>query len=347
MTGSRRALRSIIVMGVALAAGCSYLLISQKHDTLVFSHKRHVDNGVGCEACHQNISEPATAAESHLPTMDTCAACHPEEVKSRCAMCHTRPEKPAAVQRTRTNLHFSHKDHLGRVKGDCLACHKAAAKATSAAMRLVPTMDPCLSCHQKDFSALKCGNCHISLAEFELEPIIHFSHQGNFLKEHKEFARTDVSLCAQCHEQSFCSDCHSSVERLASPIKYPERLDREFIHRGDWITIHRFEAGADSNQCLKCHDSRRCAECHQKEGISMAAPGAPDPHPSGWLMKGSGQFHGDAARRDAAACASCHDQGAATICIACHKTGGPNPHPTGWKSTLGKTTDPVCKYCHQ
>ncbi len=38
---------SFFIGFVVLLAGCSYLVISQRPDRIVFSHKKHVDNGVG------------------------------------------------------------------------------------------------------------------------------------------------------------------------------------------------------------------------------------------------------------------------------------------------------------
>ncbi len=343
MTTARTSLKriSFFIGFVVLLAGCSYLVISQRPDRIVFSHKKHVDNGVGCDTCHSTIAESTNDQERHFPGMDTCGACHADQVQSKCTMCHTEPDRAAKAERTPTKLHFSHKDHLGRVNGDCQVCHKAVTRSTSTAHLKLPGLDQCRTCHSKDIAELRCSKCHVSLAEYAMEPTSLFSHQGNYLKEHKEYAQADVSLCAQCHDQSYCSDCHSKTEPLKPSIKFPERLDREFIHRGDWITVHRFEARTDSNQCLRCHDTRFCSECHQKEGVSMAAASAADPHPPGWATS-----HGDAARRDTLTCASCHDQGSSTICITCHRTGKIDPHPPGWKSTLDKNKEPVCRNCH-
>ncbi len=329
-----------------LLVGCSYLLIAKKSDKLIFSHKAHLGRDVECLTCHQKVEESTDVRESHLPPMETCSTCHEEETKAKCAKCHTVPDEPAKVTRPVTRLHFSHKSHMERVKGDCRACHARIAKSRSTGKRRLPTMDDCLSCHRKDYGALKCLACHEDMTDYELKPITQFSHQGDFLKNHKEYAQADVSLCAQCHQQSFCADCHSKLEELKPSLKYPERLDRAFIHRGDWITVHRIEAESDSTLCLRCHDGKSCSDCHQKSGIGKAAPGAPNPHPAGWLDRGSGSFHGKVARREAALCASCHEQGSNTNCIACHRT-GKNIHPPGWKSTLDKHRDPLCRNCHQ
>jgi hypothetical protein len=58
--------------------------------------------------------------------------------------------------------------------------------------------------------------------------------------------------------------------------------------------------------------------------------------------------HGRAARRDIASCAACHDQGAASNCVRCHKVGafGGSPHPPGWRSSQ-PTTAESCAICHR
>ena len=49
-------------------------------------------------------------------------------------------------------------------------------------------------------------------------------------------------------------------------------------------------------------------------------------------------------------CASCHDQGAASNCVNCHREAmGINPHPPGWRSTVPaaeRHTHPTCRICH-
>jgi hypothetical protein len=84
--------------------------------------------------------------------------------------------------------------------------------------------------------------------------------------------------------------------------------------------------------------------------VSGNSVGGHSPHPAGWLGgdPGSRDFHGTAARRDVALCASCHDRGPATNCIQCHKVGayGGNPHPPGFHSSQG-IHEGMCRYCHE
>jgi hypothetical protein len=66
---------------------------------------------------------------------------------------------------------------------------------------------------------------------------------------------------------------------------------------------------------------------------------------------GAGARHGDAARKNIVACAGCHDQGAASVCVVCHQVGGyarVNPHPGSWKKTTGDIAkNAMCLACHR
>jgi hypothetical protein len=100
---------------------------------------------------------------------------------------------------------------------------------------------------------------------------------------------------------------------------------------------------------VRCHTVETCDACHLARGVSGNGADSANPHPPGWIGANprARSFHGRAARRDIVACASCHEQGAATNCIRCHTVGafGGNPHPGGWKSARSKG-DTICRYCH-
>jgi hypothetical protein len=70
------------------------------------------------------------------------------------------------------------------------------------------------------------------------------------------------------------------------------------------------------------------------------------PHPPGF-----GTRHAAAARADIASCAACHDQGAASVCVDCHRVGGVggNPHPASWLSRHEAREiagNGMCAACH-
>ena len=53
----------------------------------------------------------------------------------------------------------------------------------------------------------------------------------------------------------------------------------------------------------------------------------------------------------AVSCAGCHDQGASSTCVQCHRVGGVggNPHPVSWLARHRRaelSTNPMCLACH-
>lgn len=326
----------IILSSVFCFYGFSAL---EKEDTIISSHYKHLSMEVECETCHAHIKEAESVEERHLPTMDTCSTCHSDEVQNKCTMCHTNPEKAKKIAPLPVSLIFSHKSHIEREGMDCLKCHNAVKKSRLSSERKIPEMNVCLDCHKKDFDELRCNRCHQNLAALGLKPLSLYSHSGNFLKTHKQYARERIEVCVQCHRDSFCSDCHSKVEPLMPSMKLHESLGRSLIHRGDWLTRHRIDAGEDNSSCLKCHRTSECNECHSEK----IREGKYEEHPPGWMNKGSSRFHGNAARRNILSCASCHE--ADKKCVECHRY--INPHPSGWKGGIfDKKKQPSCKPCH-
>ena len=203
-----------------------------------------------------------------------------------------------------------------------------------------PPMATCTSCHvhQQAFAEARCRPCHVDLKGYKPETA--FRHEGNWLAAHGALAKPSAESCAACHDQTYCTSCHSPATTPARlETIFPERVDRSFIHRGDYVSRHMIEAGADPASCRRCHGSGYCDSCHAANGLSKTAAGPlnrPESHGPGWL--GGAQRHAREARRDISACAGCHDQGAAAICVDCHarraaRSSGINPHPRKFLST--------------
>jgi len=205
----------------------------------------------------------------------------------------------------------------------------------------------CMSCHRKDFRKIDCKSCHPDLIENPTRPVAMFSHDANFRTRHGTLARGDEAVCNHCHRQSDCADCHSRLNVQTPVSRQSERVDRDLVHRGDFVTRHAIEASADPNRCLKCHTTAQCTGCHTTRGVGAAAPNAQSPHPTTWLDSSQADNHGKAARRNIASCSTCHDQGVASNCVRCHKVGGfgGNPHPANWHPRQDKS-DKMCRTCH-
>jgi hypothetical protein len=344
-----------VVVALALAAaGCSSKAKSPEaaeQVPYVFPHTPHVENDVKCLECHAGIEKASRleAGVRHVkldPKGKVCQDCHGAEIAT-----------VKVPKRTRlVTLTFSHEDHVDQVDGKCQTCHvrlveKGDLKAPP------PSMSGCTGCHnhQQDFAEARCSPCHLDLKAYPLKPITAYAHQGDFKKTHGAQAKTSAGTCAACHDQTFCVDCHSPATAPAAPaIRWPEEVQREFIHRGDFVSRHMIEAGANPTSCTKCHGGAFCESCHAQQKV--ASPTSPftterDPHPTGWANdKASGHFHGDAARRNIVSCSGCHSTNAGQVCATCHRVGGAggNPHPSGFlkKHDAEDQTKPMCRTCH-
>ncbi|HZZ85846.1 MAG TPA: cytochrome c3 family protein [Anaeromyxobacteraceae bacterium] len=347
--------RKLAVLAVAAFAfaGCSSLKNPEPRSAkVVFPHSRHAS--LGCTDCHDDISKQTKVQCAPLPGAAKCNDCHDPAKEPAVATAVAGLRKPSDFKDSK--LTFSHADHLPKVNGKCDGCHQVLSDPAQKGST-TPPMATCTACHHhaEEFTAARCQPCHVDFKSYPLKPVSAFAHAGDFKRDHARYARTSAATCAQCHDQTYCAQCHAAETRPAKPsIIFPEKVEADFIHRGDFISRHQIEAQADPASCRRCHGSGFCESCHQDQRLSsrtLGAGGTRNPHPQGWVSPGSGQFHGTAARNNVVSCAACHDQGAASICVTCHRVGGigGNPHPAGYSSQhprgdIAKT--PMCRICH-
>jgi hypothetical protein len=370
MTAMRHAAAQLVTIGLALALGgpllscrqvqpkstASQPITKRADNDIIFSHAQHAKEDVECDSCHEGVEGAKDLSQVHRPNKETCADCHEVEEKETCKTCHRNVEQPGRLPRRSPTprLVFSHASHIER-GAECVACHTSAMVSNDLASIQRPRMrSECFSCHNHlaDYRALRCKDCHEALSDFPIKFVSQFNHEGDFLHEHGRWAHSQPDLCATCHRQSYCADCHSQRAVLRPSVKLAEQVGQRFIHRGDWVTRHAVEAHANPQSCTRCHSNKSCNDCHSARGVSATTgqPGARSPHPPDWLNPASPNNHGLAARRQIVQCAGCHDQGSRTNCIDCHKTRqrggvGINPHPPGWDRN-GKNSNAMCKLCH-
>ncbi len=347
-----RSNKLLLAGGALLLSACASLIgvFVSRSDAIRIPHERHTKAEVECGTCHETIFESATLQTVDLPKEKLCLKCHAEEKqKGNCGFCHTDAEHPQTFPVRVRDLKMNHAEHIERVKEDCKVCHQQLPEPLRTE-KLAPKMATCLGCHEhaEQYAAGKCEVCHQDLSKFPLKPIADFSHRGDFLRDHRLEARSAGAACATCHEQSFCSSCHAKTQGVKTEVLLAERVDRSFIHRNDFFSRHPVEAKADPALCLRCHGVDSCNGCHQKNGLGAGNGATLDPHPAGFS---NGMLHGPEARRDIVSCAACHDQGAASTCVQCHRVGGVggNPHPPSWavrhrKEEIGRNA--MCQICH-
>ncbi|MEW5848570.1 MAG: cytochrome c3 family protein [Myxococcota bacterium] len=322
-----------------------------RQDHIKFPHARHAKADVECLACHETVYDAEDLQARHLPGEDKCLECHAEEKEQgRCIFCHTDVQAAQPREASLPSLEFSHVKHLERTEEDCARCHTALSEPKRGGETVA--MDRCLGCHEHKvtFREGRCDQCHTDLVKERVQPLREFTHQGNFVLQHRFSARASSESCMLCHTQNQCVDCHNATPPVRVELRRPEAVTSNFIHRNDFISRHNIEAQADPAQCFRCHGNSFCNDCHRMQNLTSTGSNPRNPHPRGWVMGGT-ELHGAAARRDIQQCASCHDQGPQSNCIQCHQVGGVggNPHPPGWNLDHNRNDiqlNGMCQYCH-
>jgi hypothetical protein len=329
--------------------------VEPPNDHIRIPHDVHAKAQVKCIVCHEGVFDETalgTAPEA-FPAEEVCLQCHKEEKeKNNCVFCHTDVQHAAKHVVAEGSVTMNHQKHIERVKEDCSRCHKQLPDPF-VTDTTVPKMSDCLGCHEhsQEYAQATCAGCHPTLNRLALKPLSDFSHQGNYVARHGADARSSAETCGQCHDQTFCSECHAKTVATRIEVKFPEEVAAQYIHRNDFLGRHSIEAKYNEASCRKCHGTDFCQSCHQAQNLTPIAANPRDPHPVGWTLPGSGDFHGEAARRDIASCASCHDQGPRSNCVGCHRVGGlgGNPHPASWLSHHDRKeiqSNGMCTTCH-
>lgn len=337
-------MRGIVITALVAVAACAGILGFTKPAPTAFPHRAHVVAGVSCVTCHARVENDGN--KLHLPDDKTCVACHakPHDTRS-CTACHASPTTVLELSAVKDHLRFDHGKHLaGEAGGTCMRCHSNVANGDA---HLRPSMATCFKCHDDQRDARRCDACHRDLAEEGTLPQSHLAHDGDWVREHGTRAASSGDLCETCHSrQSFCATCHGqSLPALPAKMQFANAFATS-PHRGGFAARHSLEARADPGACSTCHAPDRCVACHTERGV--AGDDRRTPHPRGWVgLTASENLHGREARRDPAACASCHGGAGEALCVQCHAVGrvGGNPHPPGWSSRQSLSALP-CRLCH-
>lgn len=335
-----------IALGAVLCGlvACAGILGLTRSGPRAFPHRAHVIAGVSCTRCHAGVNDGSPAL--HLPDDASCTTCHkkPHDTRS-CLGCHVAPTAIAELAEARDHLIFDHRRHAAGTNGNCMRCHTGVADGDD---HMRPAMTTCFRCHDHDASrdARTCDACHRDLADQATLPATHLAHDGDWMREHGTRAASSADLCESCHKPSFCAGCHG---RTAPALPAARRFADPFaasVHRAGFAARHSLEARSEPGVCTTCHAPERCVSCHTARGITDDRHGSP--HPLGWVgLTAADNLHGREARRDPAACASCHGGAGEALCVQCHAVGGVggNPHPPGWSSRQALSAMP-CRMCH-
>jgi hypothetical protein len=109
-----------------------------------------------------------------------------------------------------------------------------------------------------------CTECHE--ADDENIAYADLTHDAQWDRSHRQRTYGNEKLCAMCHDQSFCNDCHVTRSELKPSVRRQADTYRQMPHRGDYLSRHRIDARLDPTSCFRCHgnpkSSKTCAPCH-------------------------------------------------------------------------------------
>ncbi|HHH11629.1 MAG TPA: cytochrome c family protein [Sorangium sp.] len=352
--------------------------------TIRFNHKLHVTKlKQGCKACHGAANKSVKVTDRLLPEpAKTCDNCHDvdhsdlmavkagDDENGQCGFCHIGDDagKDGRVARMvfpQANLRMNHKAHLDRNIG-CAQCHGQIEQLELATRSQLPRMAGCFDCHAMSGAAQgkakgACVTCHLtepsgvlqtSFSTGTMQPpdwLHNAAHTTDWLARHKMVAGANSALCASCHTESFCSDCHDG------------RVRPRNIHPNDWLSMHAQSARQDNPRCVSCHQTQTfCADCHRRVGVARdSASGARlagrrfHPPSAIWTTAPrSPRHHAFEAQRNLNACVACHSE---RDCASCHASkglrggSGISPHPPGFADSCAgafKRNPRPCLVCH-
>lgn len=151
-----------------------------------------------CFDCHHVLHESNEEWRTEHPKVmkttgqNACLeGCHTAE---QCQQCHTTGERPAfdglPIEVSMKSIETQH------VRDDWMELHgKEALKGR----------DRCLLCHQDEG---ECGECHLERPAFH-GPVLSWIGRHS-----KATERVDDPACIECHEQSYCDDCHRQFKEM-------------------------------------------------------------------------------------------------------------------------------------
>ncbi len=365
------------------SAGRSVVVYPVQSIAIRMDHSHPAHRALACTRCHASAETSALSSDLLVPNEEACAPCHDAErdrssqTATTCGTCHVGFEGndpdgvvglPVAVVPSSSmpapHLRFSHVAHVSRGQ-TCESCHAGVRDVRLGTRAQLPTMRDCFGCHAPDGLALAgheppvapftCTGCHVATPSGQLRT--HFpegdmlpprwlagmAHDHEWLVRHRWVAADEGPLCATCHRESECVDCHDGRVRVTR------------IHPGDFLSTHPVMARRDETHCTSCHTIQQfCTECHARLGIAqISAPDVRSPiryHPPAAVWSRGPNLHGVEARRSMQSCVSCH---AEDDCVTCHGAlglgGGVSPHPPGFAAscrTALETNAHACTTCH-
>jgi c(7)-type cytochrome triheme protein len=226
-------------------------------EPVTFSHEIHLKKyNNNCKVCHNaifNLKERRHYTMQDMEKTKSCGACHTgvkafsvADPKS-CNRCH--PGKTRNIEYRVKNageVTFNHTYHVGKVNGDCKACHNAkviTGRDGHVTMEEMAKGKTCGACHndRRAFTVVgNCGRCHKGMKTHDIV----FKPKGI----------NGVTFSHDFHTAKFnCKECHTRLFPFKAGAKHNTMADM-----------------AEGKSCGGCHNGKQafsaigdCNKCHK------------------------------------------------------------------------------------
>ncbi len=194
---------------------------------------RHAAEGVSCDACHGDAhSSAADVANVLLPTPETCATCHEQQVTQHMSGKHALAW---AAMKAMPTIHWQASELIDGMKG-CGGCHKIGAKSPEEIQALKDAGSvfghaSCDSCHTRHlFSAEEarqpeaCRTCHMGFDHPQWEMYSSSKHGVRHQLKSKGVLPESAAAptCQTCHMQDGNHEVRTAWGFLAVRLPLPE-----------------------------------------------------------------------------------------------------------------------------
>lgn len=157
-------LAGALLLGSVFAALVVYQARA-KRQPIAYNHKKHIDAGLECSACHTGIAEGD--ARARLPGIGVCLNCHAsdDDPKTKPIRDYAEKKLPIPWQRVYQvpdHVYFSHRRHVDSAGLDCSVCHGNMKERETPVTRQAVSisMTRCVDCHRAKGVTTDCLACH-------------------------------------------------------------------------------------------------------------------------------------------------------------------------------------------
>ncbi len=242
---------------VLIAAALAFLAGGARANTCIDCHKKtspgivadwqlskHSGAGVECAVCHGEAHQSATdAAKAEIPTPETCAACHEDQVAQ------FKRGKHALAWAAMKAMPTAHAQPVAMMEGlkGCGGCHKLGLKSEAEVRELKAQgrgfgMASCDACHTRHSFSVKearqpqaCQTCHMGFDHPQWEMYSASKHGVRALLKQNGTLPESASgpTCQDCHMQQGNHEVRTAWGFLAVRLPLPE--DQQWA--ADRVTI--------------------------------------------------------------------------------------------------------------